>query len=75
MHLSRSLLTSSTILIFQYRAGNVGIILSIPHGGLRDDHSIPERRDGYEIPNNLQDINVSYWKILIETLPFTKCQK
>ena len=49
------------ILKFQYRPGNVGIILSIPHGGLKDDLSIPERTDGYEMPNHLQDINVSYW--------------
>ena len=48
---------------FQYRPGNVGIIISIPHGGLKDDRTIPERSDGFEIPNNLQDINVSFKNI------------
>ena len=46
-------------LFFQYRRGNVGIIISIPHGGLKDVPSIPERSDGYESNNIVQDINVS----------------
>ena len=47
---------------FQYRPGNVGIIISIPHGGLKDDSTIPERSDGFETSNNLQEINVSFKK-------------
>jgi len=42
----------------EYRPGNVGIIISIPHGGLKDDSTIPERSDGFETSNNLQEINV-----------------
>ena len=44
---------------FQYRPGNVGISISIPHGGIRDDNTIPERSDGYETPFNLDQTNVS----------------
>ena len=50
------------IFAFQYRPGNVGIIISIPHGGLKDDSTIPERTDGFEVPNNLLEINVSLKK-------------
>ena len=53
------------VVFFQYRQGNVGIIISIPHGGLKDDSTIPERSDGFEIPNNLQEINVSFKNIKI----------
>ena len=47
---------------FQYRPGNVGIVISIPHGGLKDDSTIPERSDGFETPDKLQEINVSFKK-------------
>ena len=45
------------LIISQYRPGNVGIIISIPHGGLRDDPTIPDRTDGYVQNNNLEEVN------------------
>ena len=46
--------------LFQYRPGNVGIIISIPHGGIRDDNTIPERSDGYETTYSLHPTNVRH---------------
>ena len=58
-------LVITLILKWQYRPGNVGIILSIPHGGSKEDSCIPDRSNSYGMVDNLQqDAHVDTCQVL-----------